>query len=467
MRHGRVPVIAPDGFMEELGAEMVLAGIPMLRRSHFQFGGALAKGERGQVDAGLGKRTGAGTSTLLPPTDLIVQPVERRTVDGVEMVFQMAPQTEAPAEMHIYLPRHRLLNMAENTTRHLHNFIPLRGAQARDTRVWSDAIATSMELFGAEAEILIAQHHWPIWGNAELLAYLARQRDLYKHIHDQTLRLAAHGLRPAEIAERLRLPETLARDWACRGYYGTVSHNAKAVYQRYLSWYDGNPANLNPLPPVEAGRKLAEYLGPLDAVMERARADFERGEYRWVAQLMSQLVFADAGNEAARALLADAFEQLGYQAESATWRNAYLLAAQELRNGIRPGRPIGFLRGDMLPALATAVVFDWLGVRLNADKAAGLAWKIDWRFTDRGEVVAQTLENATLTQRIGKPSAAAPHASVTTTRAAFDRVVAGGAAFEDIVASGEAQVVGDASLPGRLFALLDVFQPMFPVVTPV
>lgn len=466
VRDGRVPVIAPDRFMEELGAEMVLAGIPMLRRSHFQFGGALVRGERGQVDAGLGKRTGAGTSTLLPPTDLIVQPVERRTVDGVEMVFQMAPQTEAPAEMHIWLPQRRVLNMAENTTRHLHNFIPLRGAQARDTRIWSDAIATAMELFGAEAEILIAQHHWPIWGNAKLLAYLARQRDLYKHIHDQTLRLAAHGLRPAEIAGRLRLPDSLAQDWACRGYYGTVSHNAKAVYQRYLSWYDGNPANLDPLPPVEAGRKLLEYLGPLDAVLARARADFARGEYRWVAQMMSQIVFADASNEAARELLADACEQLGYQAESATWRNAYLLAAQELRNGIRPGRPIGFLRGDMLPALATAVVFDWLAVRLKAEEAAGLSWRINWHFTDRGEVVAQTLENATLTQRIGRGHAA-PDASVATTRAAFDRVVAGAAGFEEIVGQGEAQVTGDAALPARLFAMLDVFQPVFPIVTPV
>ena len=361
--------------MEELGAEMVLAGIPMLRRSHFQFGGALAKGERGQVDAGLGKRTGAGTSTLLPPTDLIVQPVEHRTGRGGHEVSDGAADRGAGGDAYL-LPAAPAAEHGENTTRHLHNFIPLRGAQARDTRVWSDAIATSMELFGAEAEILVAQHHWPTWGNAKLLAYLARQRDLYKHIHDQTLRLAAHGLRPSEIAERLRLPETLAQDWACRGYYGTVSHNSKAVYQRYLSWYDGNPANLNPLPPVEAGRKLMEYLGPLEAVMERARADFGRGEYRWVAQLMSQLVFADAGNEAARALLADAYEQLGYQAESATWRNAYLLAAQELRSGIRPSRPIGFLRGDMLPALATAVVFDWLAVRLDAEKATGLAWKI-------------------------------------------------------------------------------------------
>ena len=465
VRSGRVPVIAPDQFMEELGSEAVLAGIPMRRRAFFQFGGTLRRGERGHVDAALGKAQGAGTSTLLPPTDLIVEPVERRTVDGVEMVFQMAPQTEAPAEMHIYLPRHRVLNMAENTTRHLHNFIPIRGAQARDTRVWSNAIATSMELFGAEAEILVAQHHWPIWGNARLMAYLARQRDLYKHIHDQTLRLAAHGMRPTEIAERLRLPESLAQDWACRGYYGTVSHNSKAVYQRYLSWYDGNPASLNPLPPVEAARKLVEYLGPLDAVMERARADFERGEYRWIAQLMSQLVFADAGNEPARALLADAYEQLGYQAESATWRNAYLLATQELRDGFRPGRPIGFLRPDMLPALSTEVVFDWIGVRLNAERAAGLHWRLDWHFTDRGEIVAQNLENATLTQRFGKASAS-PDASIPTTRAAFDRLVAGAARFEDLLGSGEASVAGDAALPAALFGMLDVFQPMFPVVTP-
>ncbi len=463
VHEGRVQVIAPDGFMEELGAEMVLAGIPMLRRSHFQFGGALARGERGQVDAGLGKRTGAGTSTLLPPTDLIRETGETRVVDGVEMVFQMAPQTEAPAEMHLYLPQHRVLNMAENTTRHLHNFIPLRGAQARDTRVWSNAIATAMELFGDKAEILVAQHHWPIWGRERLLGYLARQRDLYKHIHDQALRLAAHGLRPAEISERLELPDSLAQDWACRGYYGTVSHNAKAVYQRYLSWYDANPANLNPLPPVEAARKLVEYLG--DGVMAKARADFARGEYRWVVQLMNQLVFADPSNDEARELCADAHEQLGYQAESATWRNAYLLAAQELRGGVRAGRPIGLLRGDMLPALSSEVVFDWLAVRLVPDRAAGLHWRLDWHFTDRAEVVAQNLENATLTQRIGAASAA-PDVSVTTTRAAFERLVAGSASFDALLAEGAASATGDASVPDKLFALLDVFQPMFPVVTP-
>lgn len=465
VRAGQVPVIAPDGFMDELGAESVLAGIPMARRANFQFGGALHRGVRGQVDAALGKRMGLAVSTLLPPTDLIVEPVESRTIDGVELVFQMAPQTEAPAEMHIWLPKQRVLNMAENTTRHLHNFIPLRGAQARDTRVWSNAIATSMALFGDQAEILVAQHHWPIWGREKLLCYLGRQRDLYKHIHDQALRLAAHGLRPAEIAARLRLPESLAQDWACRGYYGTVSHNAKAVYQRYLSWYDGNPANLDPLPPAEAARKLVEYLGPLDAVMARARDDFARGEYRWVAQLMNQLVFADPDNAAARELCADAHEQLGYQAESATWRNAYLLAAQELRGGVGGSRAVGFLRPDMLPALSTEVVFDWLGVRLKAEQAAGLHWRIDWHFTDCGEVVAQNLENATLTQRLGTGSAA-PDARVTTTRAAFDRLVAASAGFDALLAEGAATVAGDATLPAKLFALLDVFETIFPVVTP-
>ena len=262
------------------------------------------------------------------------------------------------------------------------------------------------------------------------------------------------------------LPRVAGREFGNRGYYGTVSHNVKAVYQRYFGWFDGNPANLHPLPPEPAAAKYVEYMGGAAAVLARAREDFEAGEYRWVAQVVNHVVFADPGNTEARELQAAALEQLGFQAESGPWRNFYLSGALELRDGVRPGRPIGFLRGDMLAALATAVVFDWLGVRLNADKAAGLAWKIDWRFTDRGEVVAQTLENATLTQRIGKPAASA-HASVTTTRTAFDRVVAGGAAFEAIVANGEAQVAGDASLPGRLFTLLDVFQPMFPVVTPV
>src|SRR5690606_12746679 len=249
-------------------------------------------------------------------------------------------------------------------------------------------IAEAMRMYGDRAEVLIAQHHWPVWGRARVMAFLAKQRDLYKHIHDQALRLANLGLRPAEIAEKVALPAELQRDWSVRGYYGTVSHNAKAVFQRYLSWYDGNPANLNPLPPVETARKTVEYMGGADAVIARARADFAKGEYRWVAQVMYHVVFADPANRAARELCADALEQLGYQAESATWRNAYLYGARELRGGVMqlPPRPI--LSPDLIRAVTTDTFFDFMAVRLNAERAAGKRFVIDWRFTDTGEIVA-------------------------------------------------------------------------------
>ncbi|MBT7757829.1 MAG: MBL fold metallo-hydrolase, partial [Rhodospirillaceae bacterium] len=331
---GKVVVIAPDRFMEELAGENVLAGNAMNRRAQFQFGGLLAKGPRGQVDAGLGKVTARGRVTLIAPTQVIVAATESHDIDGVEMVFQLAPDSEAPAEMHMFLPQFGVLNLAENATRLLHNFIPLRGALARDPRIWSRHISDAMALFGEATEILIGQHHWPTWGRAEVRAYLEKQRDLYKYIHDQTVRLMNHGLTPAEISENLDLPPGLDQDWSVRGYYGTVSHDAKAVYQRYLSWYDANPANLNPLPRRDAGRKTVEYMGGGDALLERAKVDFEAGNYRWVAQVLSHLAFAEPENLECRTLLADTFEQLGYQAESATWRNAYLYGAQELRHGI-------------------------------------------------------------------------------------------------------------------------------------
>jgi alkyl sulfatase BDS1-like metallo-beta-lactamase superfamily hydrolase len=313
VRSGAVSVIAPDGFMAAVGGENVLAGLPMGRRAQFQFGTMLPKGVRQQVDAGLGKGQACGTLSLIAPSDLIAEPIETRTIDGVEFVFQLAPETEAPAEMHIYLPQLRILNMAENATRHLHNFIPLRGSVARDPRMWSYYLSQAIELFGDKSDVLIGQHHWPTWGSDNVVAFLAKQRDLYKYIHDQSLRLMNHGLRPAEVAEVLDLPPDLAREWSVRGYYGTLSHNAKAVYHRYLSWYDGNPANLNPLPPMAAAAKTIDYMGGAAAVLARVRDDFSRGEYRWVAQVASQLVFAEPENNEARELAADALEQLGYQ----------------------------------------------------------------------------------------------------------------------------------------------------------
>jgi alkyl sulfatase BDS1-like metallo-beta-lactamase superfamily hydrolase len=462
---GKVAVIAPDRFMEELSGENVLAGNAMMRRAQFQFGGLLRKGPRGQVDAGLGKVTARGRVTLIAPTRVIVEARESHTIDGVEMVFQLAPDSEAPAEMHMFLPQFGVLNMAENTTRHLHNFIPLRGAVARDPRIWSRHISDAMTLFGAQTEILIGQHHWPTWGQDAVRAFLEKQRDLYKYIHDQTVRLMNHGQTAREIAEALELPPGLDREWTVRGYYGSVSHNAKAVYQRYLSWYDANPASLNPLPRGEAGRKTVEYMGGAEALLDRARADFEAGEYRWVAQVLSHLVFAEPENLAGRALLADSFEQLGYQAESATWRNAYLYGAQELRHGLArlPARHI--LSPDMLEALTSEALFDFMAVRLNGPKAAGLGWKINWELTDSGERMVLTLQNCTLTHVFDQVAGDA----VASIRASRDLVVALNVRRTNVaeaVAAGNLAIDGDVAAVEQLFAMLDDFTMMFDVVAP-
>ena len=275
----------------------------------------LPRGPRGQVDAGLGKGIARGTPGLIAPTQSIVQPVEEHTIDGVKIIFQLAPETEAPAEMHMFYPQLRVLNMAENACPLLHNFIPLRGAVARDPRIWAKYIGDAIALYAPATEILIGQHHWPTWGREAVLDHLESQRDLYKHIHDQTLRLMNKGWRPAEIAEAIDLPPGLAERWSARGYYGSVNHNVKAVYQRYLSWYDANPCNLHPLPPARAAAKLVDYMGGAAAAIARAKADFAKGEYRWVAQVMKEVVYAEPANIEARALCADALEQMGYQAE--------------------------------------------------------------------------------------------------------------------------------------------------------
>src|SRR5215470_19182329 len=291
-------------------------------------------GVRGQVDAGLGKVTSRGTVTLIPPTRVIEGAFETHRIDGVEIVFQLAPETEAPAEMHMFYPELRALNLAENATHNLHNTYPIRGAQVRDANAWAKYLNDALERFGPNTDVVFAQHHWPVWDRARVFDYLCKQRDIYKYLHDQTVRLMNHGYKAGEIAERLTLPKSLGSTWHTRGYYGTVSHNVKAIYQRYIGWYDANPVNLNPLPPVERARKYVEYMGGADAVIRRAREDFTRGAYRFVAEAMSHVVFADPANTDARSLGAEALEQLGYAAESATWRNAYLLGAQELRHGL-------------------------------------------------------------------------------------------------------------------------------------
>jgi alkyl sulfatase BDS1-like metallo-beta-lactamase superfamily hydrolase len=438
----------------------------MARRAQFQFGTMLPRGARGQVDAGLGKSVARGTPGLIAPTMSIERAIETHTIDGIEIVFQLAPETEAPAEMHMFYPGLGVLNMAENACPLLHNFIPLRGAVARDPRIWAKYIGDAIAMYGPRTEVLINQHHWPTFGRAAVLDRLEAQRDLYKHIHDQTLRYMNRGWRPAEIAEVVALPPGLAERWSVRGYYGTVSHNVKAVYQRYLSWYDGNPCNLHPLPPAPAARKFVEYMGGAASVIARAKADFARGEFRWVAQVMKEVVYAEPDNEAARALCADALEQMGYQAESATWRNAFLYGAQELRHGVFKLPARGLMSADTLAGLSTDIFFDSMAIRLDPAKAAGQAMVINWQFTDRGETLAQTLKHCTLTHRMGAWSEQAA-ASVVTTRATLDQVTLGRLKIADALSSGAIRIEGDASRIAALFGMLD--QPiglMFEVLTP-
>ncbi len=465
VKAGLVPIIAPDKFLEEVTKENVLIGTPMIRRSMYQFGPLLPKGPRGQVDAGLGKVTSRGTLSLIPPTQVIVQPLEVHIVDGVEIVFQLTPDAEAPAEMHMYYPGLKALNLAENATHNMHNIYPLRGAQVRDCNAWAKYLGDALVQFAPKSEVVFAQHHWPVWGNGRVIDFMTKQRDTYKYLHDQTLRLMNHGLKAGEIAERMTLPASLETNFASRGYYGTLSHNSKSVYQRYIGWYDGNPANLWPLPPEPRAQKLVTYMGGAAAALVKAREDFAKGEYRWVAEIANTIVFSDPTNQEARKLCADAFEQLGYQAESATWRNAYLQGAQELRHGapkmLRP--PV---REDFVRALPVAQVFDFLAVRVDPAKSAGKRTVINWTFTDLKETHVLTLENCALSSVSGHQAADAD-VTVTTTKAILSRLMLRQGTLAEAVGAQAATVVGDATKLAELLSMIEDFPLAFPLVEPL
>ncbi|WP_315744064.1 MULTISPECIES: alkyl/aryl-sulfatase [unclassified Bradyrhizobium] len=462
---GKVKVLAPDGFMEHAVAENVIAGAAMARRAQYMYGINLPISERGQIDIGLGKALSRGTNSLIPPNDLIKQDYETRTIDGVEIEFHLVPGSEAPAEMLLYFPQFKLLDMAEDATHNMHNLYTLRGAEIRDGRMWSRYIDDAIARYGDRTDVVIAQHHWPMWGNERIVAFLKRHRDLYKFIHDQTVRLLNHGLTSTEIAEKLKLPASLAGDWSARGYYGTLSHNAKAVYQFYLGWYDANPADLNPLPRSESAKKTIDYMGGADAVLARAQEDFKAGQYRWVASIMSQLVFADPENKAARALGADALEQLGYQSEAATWRDAYLTGAAELRNGPPKPQAAAAANAELLKGVSIDLAFDFLGVRLNAAKAEGKHIVINWTFTDSGETQVMNLENSALTHRAG-PLDDKADAGVKLTRATFDAISSKQRTMLAAVATGEVALSGNPLKLQELFAMFDEFAGGFAIVEP-
>ena len=462
---GRVPIIAPNLFMEHAVSENIIAGPAMLRRAQYQFGPFLAKGPRGQVDCGLGKSMAAGSIALLRPSDLIMATGDKRTIDGLEFEFQMAPNSEAPAEMHFFVPHYQLLNLAENCTHNFHNLLPFRGADVRDALAWSKYLNEALQMWGGKAQAMCGQHHWPVWGVERIDTMIRQQCDLYKFAHDQTIRLMNHGLTATEIAETIRLPASLDGAWHARGYYGHIRHNVKAIYQKYLGWYDANPVNLDPLPPVEAGKKYVEYMGGADAILERAVKDFASGEFRFVAQAVSHLVFADPDHQAARALLADTFEQLGYAAESATWRNAYLFGAQELRQGMPKAPPRPPMPRETLAALRTEQLWDVLGIRLNGPKAEGKYIVLNWAFTDTGESFVLTLENCALTYVAGAQSATAD-ASFALARGTLDEVIAKLTTFPEAIGSGKIKVSGNPMQLAELMALMDEFPRMFEIVEP-
>ena len=463
-RAGKVHVIAPAGFMETAVAENILAGNAMNRRAQYQFGTYLPPGTTGQVDTGLGKALARGTVSLIAPTSSVVERVEQRDIDGVRFEFRLVPGSEAPAEMLVYLPQFRVLNMAEDITHTMHNLYTLRGAEVRDGNLWSKYIDEARVACGERTDILIAQHHWPVAGNARVVSLMKQQRDMYKFIHDQSLRLLNRGHTADEIAETLRMPASLDHVWSARGYYGTLRHNAKAVYQKYLGWYDANPANLDPLPPVESARKTVAYMGGADAVLARAREDFEKGEYRWVASVMNDVVHADPSNRAARELGADALEQLGYQAEAGTWRNAYLVGAMELRDGVPKNPAAGGANGDMLKAVGNDLFFDFLGVRLDAAKAEGKHLVINWVFTDSRDQVVLTLENSALTHVAGRQADA--DATVRVSRAVLDAITLEQTGVQAALLAGDLEIEGDRGKLAELMGMLDSFRPTFPVVEP-
>ncbi|MGH2982554.1 MAG: alkyl/aryl-sulfatase, partial [Solirubrobacterales bacterium] len=389
---GRLPVLAPAGFVAEAVSENVYAGTAMARRAAYMYAAALERGPAGGIGAGLGMTTSTGSVSLIPPTLDVTETGQEEVVDGVRMTFQLTPGTEAPAEMNFHFPGRRVLCIAENATHTLHNTLTLRGALIRDPHVWAAYLNEAIELFAHESDALFAGHHWPLWGSERIVDFLSKQRDLYGYLHDQTLRLLNQGYTGAEIAEMIELPPSLAAEWHCRGYYGSVSHNVKGIYQRYMGWFDGNPAHLWEHPPAEAARRYVDFMGGAESVLARARACFEDGDYRWVATVVNHVIFADPDNEPAKALQADALEQLGYGAENGTWRNFFLMGARELREGVK-GTPTETAPPDFVARLSVSQILDAMSLRVNGPQAWDKRISLTFVVTDSDERYALNLEN--------------------------------------------------------------------------
>ncbi|MEV4875607.1 alkyl/aryl-sulfatase [Streptomyces cyaneofuscatus] len=462
-----VPVLAPAGFLEHAVSENVYAGNAMTRRSMYMYGDRIEKAPDGQIGAGLGMTTSTGTITLIPPTVDITHTGQEEVLDGVRIVFQLTPGTEAPAEMNFLFPDHRALCLAENATHNMHNILTLRGAVVRDARVWSRYLDEAVELFGDATDVAFASHHWPTWGQENVRDFLTAQRDLYAYLHDQTLRLLNAGLTGPEIAETIQLPPALEKCWHVRGYYGSLSHNVKAVYQRYLGWFDGNPAHLWEHPPVKSAERYVECMGGADAVVAKARDYAAAGDLRFAATLLNHVVFADATHAAARAELAGVYRRLGHGAENGPWRNFYLMGAKELDEGAAT-TDLDTTNPEMAMALTVEQLVDSLAVRVDGPRAWDTELVIDLVVTDSPAAPSRhrlTLHNGALTHRTaGRPDSPRTPAglTLTLTKQRLLSVLAGGG----LDGTDGIEQSGDASLLGDLFAVLVEPDASFPIVTP-
>jgi alkyl sulfatase BDS1-like metallo-beta-lactamase superfamily hydrolase len=459
-----VKVIAPEGFLKQAVSENVIAGPAMMRRARYQFGRMLPRGPQGEMTSGLGPGPSPGTISLIAPTDVVSRTGQEIWIDRVTLSFQVTPDTEAPAEMNFYLPQFRAVFMAENANATMHNLLPPRGALVRDARAWADYLTESIRLHADKSDVMFAAHGIPRWGSDVIKDFLTKQRDAYKYLHDQTVRLMNNGLTGAEIAEQLQLPDVLAHEWYNRGYYGTMSHNAKAVYQRYMGWYDANPASLNPLPPVAAGTHYVEAMGGSDAVSGKAEAAIKKGEYRWAAMLLNHVVFADAANTKAKNLLADVYTQLGYRAEAGTWRNIYLTGAQELRHGVidvtMQRRSLALMR-----ATPPTMLLDFAAVRLNPDRAKDKHLVLNIVLSDTSEKHLITIENAVLIHEAGVHDHKAD-ATVSMKRSDLMETLLAGVPVGIKRATGAIKIEGKPDAYSELVALIDPINTNFNIVTP-
>lgn len=463
VRARKVQILAPEHFTEHAISEFVIAGNAMGRRGIYMYGPLLPRNAQGGVNAGLGQTIGHGNSGLLLPTREIKQTGEAVRIDGVDMVFQVTPGTEAPAEMNTYFPQFRAMWMAENSTNTMHNILTLRGAQVRDALKWAQFMNETIELYGEGTDVKFQSHHWPMWGKEKIVDYWKKQRDLYKYIHDQSVNLMNKGYTGIEIANMIKLPPELDKAWFNRGYYGTLKQNSRAVYQRYMGFYDGNPSMLDELPPEEKARKYVDYMGGAAAILQKAKADFEKGEYRWVAEALKHVVFADSNNVEAKELLADAYEQMGYQAESGPWRSIYLQGALELRHGVPTAGSINTAGPDTIRAMPPEMTFDYLAVRLNGEKAAGKKLAVTIDFTDLGQAYALTVENGVLNYtRKPDPDAGA---KVALSKVTFDRIQIGEVTIEQAITSGDLKIEGRRESLGEFLGMCDTFPFWFNIVT--